>query len=145
MRALLVGALMLVGCSVETKPVQPASCSPDQRVGTYMVSFVERSGSCGPVPDQLVSFNAADIGQNCELHSERYSEGSCKLERDITCQERVKDDLAWGGWSTVETRTTGVTKQVTADGSRIEGTATVSIDDGHKPCTSTYDIVAVRQ
>lgn len=115
----------------------PASCNPDDRTGTYRVTYVEQSGTCGPVDTQLVSFNpgpgAQSAGKGCTLNSERWSEGNCKLERDVSCST-----------PTGTVRTIAVTRAETANGSELSGTASFQID-GQYPCNGTYGIDAVRQ
>jgi hypothetical protein len=145
--ALVVVTMVLAACGDdEDSPPRPTSCDPTtQRVGTYLMSFAEVSGTCGPVSSQLVSLNPGAEADGCTIHSEVLSEGGCKLERTLTCVAQVRDDTQWGGIAIVTNNTTAVTYQRTQDGSRIEGTMTVALDNGRSSCRSTYSVAAVRQ
>ncbi len=129
--------LALVGCSSSTgsTPDAPSHCDRDARVGTYRFTWVEQSGDCGPVDSQLVSFNPgpAGAGAGCRINSERWSEGDCKLERDVTCQID-------GG----EARTLLVSRALTSDAAEITGTQTTTITTS-RGCSGTYAIDGVRQ
>jgi hypothetical protein len=139
-------ALALVGCG-DDEPERPTSCdAATQRVGTYMLSYTEVSGTCGPINSELVSFDpAAGAGNGCTINSETFSEGGCKLERTVSCVSEVRDETQWGGVATVTNDSTAVTYQRTQDGSRLEGTITMSLSDGRNSCRSTYNVMAVRQ
>ncbi len=93
-----------------------------------MFHYVETAGSCGPIPDALISLNPGPqgVGAGCTLHSERATEGNCKIERDVTC-------------GTVHV--VGVTTQETQDGSVISGTLSFN----EPTCSSTYRLTATRQ
>jgi hypothetical protein len=116
-----------------------------------MMHWTERSGTCGEVEPELVSLDPSavveidDNGEGCELHSETLSEGGCKLERSLTCYTRVADRTMWGGYDLIKTRMVAVTRQVTQDGSRLDGAATVAHETSSASCRSTYDLLAIRQ
>jgi hypothetical protein len=151
--AFVLAAFVLVGCTAQTEPSassqsQLASCdSETERVGTYMMTLTEQAGgTCGAVPPSLVTFAPGDgVGQGCTLEYENASEGGCKIERAVKCRKQVRDDTVYGGYGVVDTEVVGVSRQVTQDGSRIEGTVTVSANDGRDACLSTYSVVWVRQ
>lgn len=63
----------------------------------------------------------------------------------MKCRKQVRDNTSYGGYTIVETEAVGVSRQATQDGSRIEGTMTVSVSDGRDACYSTYRAVWVRQ
>ena len=134
-------ALALVGCtSGSTSAALPTSCKQTDRVGTYRITYVEQSGNCGPIDSQLVSLNPGEpggmgAGAGCTLNSERWSEGDCKLERDVTCP------LPGGG----TVRTVGVTRAQTANSSELAGPATFTIASPKGACNGTYALDAVRQ
>ncbi len=137
MRYLLAVGFLVVGCSAESTSA-PTSCKREDRVGTYQVTFVEQSGTCGKVNSQLVSFNpgtpgSGGAGDGCTVHSERWSENDCKLERDVTC-------IVPPG----SVRTVAVTRVQAANASEITGTMTITIS-GPDACTGTYVTDAVRQ
>lgn len=146
-RGLLLATLVACANDADDGSPRPASCDPaTQRVGTYMVSYSEVSGTCGTLNSELVSLGPAAGGTpGCTLHSEAIGDGGCKIERTLTCQKRVQDNSQWGGYGVITNESTGVTYQRTQDGSRIEGTITMSLSDGAHSCRSTYSIVMVRQ
>lgn len=156
MKKLWTTALFVLGCFACTHETEdevrarPASCDPTtQRVGTYMMTWMEQSGTCGEIEPGLVTFNSDGANPNpdtaCVLNSEAWGEGGCKLERSISCDIRVNDPAAWGGYSVVRNDSIFVTRQVTADGARIEGTVTMVLSGRQGSCRSTYSVVAVRQ
>jgi hypothetical protein len=153
---LLTFAGMLSACSgADGEPAEPlpTSCSPESdRVGTYRLTWAEQSGSCGPIDSSLVALHpeSGDQGVDadgfgCEVRSELISDGGCKVERSLICRDRVEDRTAWGGYVVTTTDMIMVTRQVTASGSRLEGTATVAFSSNAGRCRSTYAITAVRQ
>lgn len=138
-----------LGCaSSDDGPAQPSSCDPAQRGGTYRLKMTTQSGNCGDVPESIVSFAPTDpLADGCTfITPDRYSEGNCKLERSFECVAQIDDPAAYGGKSTRTTRTVGFSRQMTADGSRIEGVMTTSVSGTSAgPCTGTYGLSAVRQ
>ncbi len=140
---MVVCVASLVGCSgasADGEPAPPSQCDKNARVGTYMTSFMESAGgSCGPVQSSLINFSpepaavAAGPAANCVVNSERWSEGDCKLERDVTCND-----------ASGPTHTIMVSRAKTADADTIGGTMSITIS-GRSACQSTYTISAVRQ
>jgi hypothetical protein len=65
----------------------------------------------------------------CVLNSEVWSDGDCKLARDVTCPT---------------SHTVAVTRAQTANASEISGTMTFTITSP-VDCSGTYQIDAVRQ
>lgn len=111
-----------------------------------MMTLSEQSGTCGSVSPGLVALDPnAGVPNGCTLHSETWSEGNCKLERVLTCSGTYSEPTTWGGRGAYTNKTTAVTRQVTSDGSRLEGVMTMEIDSTSGPCLSTYGMVAVRQ
>jgi hypothetical protein len=106
-----------------------------ERLGTYRLTFTLESGDCGEIPSQLVSLNPGPggPGTGCVLHSERFSDGDCTIERDETCPS-----------SAGPVHAIGVSRQETQNGSELAGTMSFSIG-GSAGCTGTYAIDAVRQ
>lgn len=143
MRSLCVVVLLCVaGCtnSVASTPA-PTSCNPDDRVGTYRVTFVTQGGNCGDTDSQLISLNPSTPGptsstNGCVVNSERFSDGNCKLERDVTCPPTT------GSGST---RTVMVTRAQTADASELSGVATITVSTPSFSCSGTYAVDFVRQ
>lgn len=133
----LLAILFVAACASEADGPDPlpTACSLGDRAGTYLFTYTEVSGSCGPLDSQVVSLNPGPggAGAGCTLNSERISEGDCKVERDLTC------DTPSGS-----VRTVGVSRQQTQDGSVIDGTITFNLM-GRTSCTGTYRTHAVRQ
>lgn len=123
-------ALLVVGCTTTDERERPTSCDRNARVGVYRATFVEQSGTCGPVDSQLINLTVdPPSGSGCTLTTDAWAEGGCKLTRDLTCP-----DL----------RTVTVSRAMTSDASEISGTQTITIF-GAGACTSTYAIELVRQ
>jgi hypothetical protein len=143
-------AVALAACAGEQAPPPPEKCNAAQRSGTYMFTYAEYDegapGTCGPVEAHLVTLDPdAGPGPNCTVRADLWSERACKLERDVICHVLVEQPGTWGGYGDVRNHTVAVTRQMTDDGSRIEGTFTVTLDDGRRSCKSTYKVTAVRQ
>lgn len=125
MRLLLSLTLALVGCA--SAAPAPSHCDRNARAGTYLETSTLMSGSCGAMPDALVTLTADNgVGPGCHLNHEAWSEGDCKLERDITC----------GGAHAVT-----VSRAATSNGSEISGTMTMTTTT----CVGTYALELVRQ
>jgi hypothetical protein len=118
------------------------ACERSDRSGTYLMQFSERSGDCGPIPEQLGRLDDAEaLLDGCALDApDRWTEGDCKLERAYTCAEDGIEQGASSSW-------VAVTTQADDSGSRIIGTVTVRISDagGAQLCRGTYEFSASRQ
>ncbi len=96
------------------------------------MAYSLQSGTCGIIETSLVSLNPQATGTGgpaCSVTSERITEGQCKLERTLDCGD---------GTSTI------VSRDVSGDGSQLEGTLSLSIS-GRNPCHGTYAVSMVRQ
>lgn len=136
-------AVALLGCSGsssdDSEPA-PTACKQTDRTGTYLQHLEYQSGSCPKdLDDQIVSFNSpsgsAAPGASCTVTSETWSEGDCKLERTVACQNPDSSSTA-----------TVVSRQQTANGSVINGLYSVNVrlKDG-STCMGLYKITATRQ
>lgn len=118
------------------------ACDRSDRSGTYLLQFTERSGDCGPIPEQLGRLDDAEaLLEECALDApDRWTEGDCKLERAYTCAEDGIEPGASSSW-------VAVTTQADDSGSRITGTVTVRVSDarGVQLCRGTYGFEASRQ
>jgi hypothetical protein len=137
LRILALIATGLLGCGGEDE--DSFTCETTDRSGTYLISYVDRDGDCGPLPETVGRFSGSSaVADNCELDMpDVTSSDGCTLERSITC---VEDGFAA---SAVASST-----QETEDGSRITGILTMTIRDaasGELVCISTYEQTAVRQ
>jgi hypothetical protein len=120
---------------------QPNQCNPEkERVGTYLLQYSERSGTCGPIDDALVQFGAANPSGSCEHLSEPiWSEGDCKFESVGICVLPADDQ---------ELTVTGQTTQMSEDGSRLEGTIDMLLRRASTRdliCHSLYSVTYSRQ
>ncbi|MDB5212645.1 MAG: hypothetical protein JWO86_572 [Myxococcaceae bacterium] len=148
----VMGAAFLFACSGGSSgtasPGAPSVCQKSDRIGTYLLTLTEQAGgTCGPVAPSLVSLNPqmGDGGgaSNCTIHSDVWSDGDCKNEHTYTCVTRATDATQPSGVGTVTAD--AVTVQETANGSTIDGTITVALDDPSGGCRSTYAVSYVRQ
>jgi hypothetical protein len=139
LRILALIATGLLGCGGEDDEI---SCSSDERSGTYLSTFTEQSGNCGPIPEQLGRLDDAEaLPDTCALDAEdRWSEAECKLERAFTCEEP-------GVGEGVTAAYVAVTEQTDEDGGSLTGTLTVTVfePDGSVMCKSTYRTTIERQ
>ncbi len=116
--------LALVGCSSSPH----GNCV--ERVGSYRVNYVARSGTCGAIPEQVVVFGGSTQMMQASLcrGEQRISGDQCDVTSDITC------DIA-GQPGTVRIAGTIHWSDSGASGGGILQT-TVS----QPPCSSTYDV-----
>lgn len=138
MRLLSLLLLSVVACSssVDSEDA-PTTCRRTDRAGTYLQHLERESGNCGVIDDAVVSFSTptAGSGAACTVDAEAWSEGDCKVERTVTCDGP-------DGTSTF----VAVTRQQTADGSRITGIFTVSVKlRSGTTCRGTYSLTSTRQ
>ncbi len=127
---------VLAACSSSSSTHAPTECdSATERVGTYLAHYDLASGNCGPVDDQLLSFNAGpgSPANACTVNSERITESGCKIERDVTCRT-----------STGSIRTVASSTQQTEDGGLLTGIISFDIT-GRSPCLGTYRLTFTRQ
>jgi hypothetical protein len=110
--------LVGLGCAAEAQDVQ-AACAP--RKGSYVVQMIEKSGTCGPLNDQIVQIDGtekpppnctstwANTADNCKSSGSetcttstgaRITEkGTCTFEKDGsagTCEVQIVIVLASG-------------------------------------------------
>ena len=125
------------GCVIFSTACRQIDCKPDEFKGTYLSHYEETNGTCGPIPDSLVSdMTAQTAAPGCTVDANRVSDDQCTRETSAHCV------LANG--NTV--LATGKTEQVEDDGSRLEGIVTYTISRaGIVLCQGTYEITATRQ
>jgi hypothetical protein len=80
--ALLMGALVIAGCSAED-PSGPCS----NRVGSYVISYTAKSGDCGDLGEGIVqiSNNTPSTAPNCTGGAWAATEENCKTTGSTTC------------------------------------------------------------
>jgi len=118
-------------------PVEANICSPEDRSGTYLVHYEERSdGTCGPIPDSLGRVHPDDeLTEGCIFTADDvWRDDDCTLERSIECNiDGVKTTVA------------GLTTQQDPEGEAFEGIVSFVITDGVTTCVSIYDVTYTRQ
>lgn len=107
------------------------TCERSDRTGTYLATYVERSGNCGALPEQLGRLESSEpvdgYGPCAKAGPDVWSNDECTLERSLECAD---------GTSGV-----AISTQQDSSGDVLTGTFTLRGLD----CTSTYDVESVRQ
>jgi hypothetical protein len=112
----------------------------EERSGAYLFTYVERDGSCGPIPEDLVTFTEqpTELVEPCD-GTISYSDDNCQVTTEATCPE---PGVGLGLYS----RTTTVSNW---DESADRGTGVFSLRlfdlDDTLLCRGTYNITGVRQ
>jgi hypothetical protein len=112
-----------------------------QRSGTYRANYSERSGTCGGIPEQIVTIDTQPTvpPAPCTGGEIRYSADNCEVTLvNVTCPE---DGVAPGATSTVNGKVTW-----SADASSGSGQLTYvfKASTGGVLCQSSYNIVDTR-
>ena len=143
MRGLLVVGMLglAMGCSSSDDPaVGSGNGACAQRSGTYLSSFVTRSGNCGDIPELVVVVpkQPTDPGPGC-TGAITYSGDNCQVTIDTRCP-------GTGTNSKGHAAVAGLAKWST-DGSLGTGTETLTLttEDGTMVCVGTYDFMQRRQ
>jgi hypothetical protein len=129
--------LVFAGCAGSDDEDRPSSCQRTDRSGTYLAHFETLSGTCGDLPDSVLSLTAptSNASQQCVREQETWSERDCKLESVTICTT-----------DTGSVRNTMVSRVERAGGAVLTGTATnqISLKDG-SGCVGTYRLTMTRQ
>jgi hypothetical protein len=144
-------ALTLQGCGLPLDagsgdagtPSNPtASATPPDSVcaarsGSYLASYQERSGTCGPLSEEVVTFDGEPTkpAAPCTAGEYRYSDDNCEVSTvNVTCPSLSGEgSVVWNGkYTWDETSTTA------------NGTISLEVDDSFTPCQSSYNIVLER-
>ena len=129
----------LCGCSGSNDDDDDdGSCA--QRAGTYLAQYTERSGTCGPIPEQLdtIAQQPTEVPPPC-TGTISYSADNCTVTSSSICPE----DGLGPGWTT--------TLDLNADWNKSasQGTAiaqfVVKNGVGGIECQSTYNVTITRQ
>lgn len=138
-RAALVSALALAAVTFgacdehergEGDEEEPLVCEPEDREGSYVLSFVLMKGDCGHFAEQRVEIEDVDaLPDGCKLDKpDEWVESDCKLRRYYTCVT----DLGTSTW-------TAVTEQHDEGATVLTGVVTVKLT-GEQPCMGTYSV-----
>jgi hypothetical protein len=114
---------------------EPFVCEPEDREGTFLLSFAVMKGDCGYFADQRVKVEDVDaLPDGCKFDApDEWAENDCKLRRYYTCVT----DLGTSKW-------TAVTEQHDEDATVLTGVVTVKLT-GEQPCMGTYSVRYDRQ
>lgn len=102
---------------------------------TYLGHFVEQSGTCGPIPDQIINVNPdGTLSSSMAV--------SCAQTTVAGCTTQNTDCMSTSAGSTCS-----VTSDVTfsPDGTSASGLETARCTYSGGSCTSTYNVTATRQ
>ena len=135
----MIGLLgLVVGCSSAKNGGGSGPCV--DRRGTYVVTWHERSGNCGPIPEQVdvVDQNTATgpVPGCVNSAPPPANADNCTVNLDVTCPVQDKGTVTDRGevnWS--------------HDGSMGAGIIQVIVNDlvGAIVCSETYDVTYVRR
>lgn len=122
-----------VGCGGESSLT--GKC--ELRSGTYRSNFVERTGTCGPMPEQIFTFDEQPLEPPvpCTSGEIRYSKDNCEVTNvDVVCPE---DGVARGATSTLNGKYTW-----SSDASFGSGQLHLVVKNlrGAVLCQSTYNV-----
>jgi len=115
-------------------------CSQDDWYGTYMVSYEEHDGgTCGPIGETLLVIDDTVSYGNCVSVYNQTSEDQCTSKSVFDCEDSG-NNITFTGSSIIT--------QVAPNGDTITGVFTMSLrtlSTGKSICSSTYDIIYIRQ
>lgn len=131
----VVATAAVLTCSSSSSTSHPLANPCATKGATYLEHFVQESGDCGALPDEIVN-----IGADGTLTSS--SSVSCATVSQNGCTAQDSD---------CTTTNNGVTCMVTTDvtfardGSSASGLESVTCTGNGASCTSTYQVSAARQ
>jgi hypothetical protein len=104
-------------------------------MGSYSVRYVERSGNCGALPEQIVVIEPNTPAANCH-GTWSITADSCAIDADLTCLDAATGD-------SVEERGH---LAINLDASMISGALQIILTDpnGIVLCSSTYNVTYTR-
>ena len=121
-------SLLVCGCDEE-----PGAC--EERRGTYTVRYLETTGSCGPIPDQVITIDAQPTAVDPSCVGEiRTSADNCEVTLvDVVCPE---PGIGEGVTSTANGKA-----QWSVDGGTGDATLNLVVRDfdGVVLCQSSYE------
>lgn len=124
-----VSLLLALGCSDD--PGGADKCEPG---GAYLASYEELgSGTCGPLPDEVITSADTGSGTDCTVDSRTESADGCNVDAEMTCPT----DAA--GW-TIHSKSIVDWRENT-----LLFDATLIDPDGYIDCRSTYRVTLTPQ
>jgi hypothetical protein len=134
MRYLVLALLIAAGCGSDKNDEPAGPCAPGS--GSYRVTYVERSGNCGPIPEQVVVTPTLQLADVECVGGPKSSADLCTVTMDQTCTDAVNN---------VSTRQEGTVhwNKAASSGSGVTQ-ITIRHVDGTFVCSSTYDVTYTR-
>lgn len=127
--SLLAAVCLLPGCDILSPEEEPfTACHIRGISGTWQISYVELDGTCGTIPDEIVSL-VGDQGPsgNCVVYNSLESPDMCRLDVDFECESGPSSSVRW----------TGVLEHLDYD--LVQGTMSGQVSSGGQAqCRSTY-------
>jgi hypothetical protein len=134
MKGLRLAAVLALGCSAESEPID-FSCDPvTQRVGLYLQEVTPISGNCGPQSASLVQVDSGIPDTCVRVEPDEWRDDSCTLVRWTRCQT---------GSGTSELL--AITTQQDPAGDVVSGTMTLRIRTSDGDCDGTANVKWTRQ
>jgi hypothetical protein len=130
---LAMGLVAAVGCGgADDEPSGPCAAGS----GSYRVNYTERSGNCGPLPEQIVVVPTLALSEIVCTGGPMSSADLCTVTMDQTCTDTVND---------VSTRQEG-TVHWNKSASSGSGTTQITLRriNGAFVCSGTYDVSYTR-
>jgi hypothetical protein len=134
--AVTLGAVACGGGSDDASDGGPCA----QRAGTYLSQFSERSGNCGPIPEQLDTLTEQPTEPPAPCQGTiAYSADNCEVTSFGVCPEEglgpgwTSELDSAADWNSSATQGTALMQFVVKDGS------------GAIVCQSTYDVALSKQ
>lgn len=125
----------MVGCGSDPGPIKILANPCATPGSTYYESCVEESGTCGPIPDQVININTdGTITSKVNISCAEETQNGCTA-RDTDCS------FSSNGFSFNETFETVFAK----DGSTATSLATMTGNGHGQICVSTYKCSMTRQ
>jgi hypothetical protein len=112
-----------------------------ERVGAYRLSYLERSGNCGALSEQIIVLGHSDAGADDPCKGPvTETDDACTVTVDVTCPNKASNAPD----SVLEERGS---VRWTKDGVKGSGVLQmlVTTREGVEICSSTYDVTYIRQ
>ena len=144
MRALQLSVLPLAvatvvgacgGSSNSNGPTQRAANPCATRGATYLVTFVQMSGTCGPLASQVINISpSGTVTSAVPITCASGNQSGCMAQ---------ENDCTWTANGFSYTATTDTT--FAQDGSSATGLESITATGNGTACASTYDVTFTRQ
>lgn len=128
-------AVLVAACASSTGSTAPLVCKIGSLTGAWRASYVEVSGTCGPVADERVIFPApgsapTDAGPDpCTYAARDIAPDHCRADADFTCP--LIGVSGTQHWVSTMHQTSATT---------LEGPWTLQVVTRGTTCRSSYDV-----